>query len=102
MDQVKISSVVVAKSEPLAAPLAEGTVILQVDTDRYYNLNEVSTYVWEMVQQPVTVVEIIDRITSTYDVDSERCEADVVALLHNMARAQLITVHGEARNQSRT
>jgi hypothetical protein len=92
MDAVTVSSVVEAKSEPLAAPLAGGLVILQVEADRYYNLNELGTEVWQLIQQPVTVAEIVGRITATHDVDAARCEADIVALLQDMARARLITV----------
>ncbi len=92
MDAVTLSSVVEAKSEPLAAPLAGGLVILQVETDRYYNLNELGTEVWQLIQQPVTVAEIVERVTATHDVDAARCEADILALLQDMAQAQLITV----------
>ncbi|WP_366657007.1 PqqD family protein [Fodinicurvata sp. EGI_FJ10296] len=92
MDAITVRSVVEAKPEPLAAPLAEGLVILQVETDRYYNLNELGTEVWGLIQKPTTVNEIVDNITSTHDVDAERCEADIVSLLQDMARARLITV----------
>lgn len=92
MDVITVRSVVEAKPEPLVAPLAEGLVILQVETDRYYNLNELGTEVWGLIQKPTTVNEIVDGITSTYDVDAERCEADIVSLLQDMARARLITV----------
>jgi hypothetical protein len=92
MGGVTAKSVVVAKAEPLAAPLAGGLVILQVDTDRYYNLNELGSRVWELIQQPATVADVVGEIASTYDVDAARCESDVLALLQDMDRAQLITV----------
>ena len=92
MDAVTVNSVVEANSEPLAAPLAGGLVILQVEADRYYNLNELGTEIWQLIQQPVTVAEIVERITATHDVDAARCEADIVALLQDMARARLISV----------
>jgi hypothetical protein len=92
MGAVTVSSVVEAKSEPLAAPLAGGLVILHVEADRYYNLNELGTQVWQLIQQPATVAEIVDRIAAAHDVDTTRCEADVLALLEDMQRARLITV----------
>jgi len=92
MSSVSASSVVEAKSEPLAAPLAEGVVILHVEADRYYNLNELGAEVWQLIQQPLMVAEIVERITATHEVDPARCEADIVALLQDMSRAGLITV----------
>lgn len=92
MDTITAGSIVEAKSEPLAAPLAEGVVILQVEADRYYNLNELGAEIWNLIQQPLRVSEIVEKITETHEVDAAECEADVVALLQDMARARLISV----------
>lgn len=92
MDRITAHSIVEARTEPLAAPLAEGLVLLQVETDRYYNLNDLGREVWQLIQQPVTVAEIVGKITETHEVEPARCEADILALLQDMAQAQLITV----------
>jgi len=90
---VSTDTVVVVQTELLAAPVgSEELVILQVDTGRYYSLSAVGMEVWELVQQPRRVGEIVENITSIYDVERTRCEADVVALLQDMARNQLILV----------
>ncbi len=85
-------SIIEAKPEPLAAPMADGLVLLQVESDRYFNLNDLGREIWQAIQTPVSVTELVTQITSTHEVDPDQAEADVLALLQDMARAQLITV----------
>ncbi|HEX6924136.1 MAG TPA: PqqD family protein [Longimicrobiaceae bacterium] len=66
------------------------TVILQVETGRYYGLDEVGSRVWNMLDQPRTPREIADRLVEEFDVDRERCEADLDDLLRGFLERKLI------------
>lgn len=94
MSAVTTNTFVVVHPELVAAPIgSEELVILQVDTGRYYSLNALGMQVWELVQHPTRIGDIVESITSAYEVERTRCEADVIALLQDMARNQLVSVH---------
>lgn len=44
-------------------------------------LNELSQYIWELLETPKTFDEIVVAITSSYDVSSERVQQDLNQLL---------------------
>lgn len=44
-------------------------------------LNELSQYIWELLEVPKTADEIVDYITATYDVSSEKAQSDLNNLL---------------------
>lgn len=87
--------VVVAAPGLVAASLGpEEVVILDSDGGQYYGLTKVGAQVWQSLQAPKEVTEIVEIIAHNYDVDRAQCEADVLALLDEMAERRLIRIHG--------
>lgn len=90
------NSVLVASQDQVSADLssdvARSVVILNLKDGVYYELKEVGTRVWNLIQQPSTVQSILDRLLEEYEVDPERCEIDLLALAENLARFGLIQI----------
>ncbi len=90
------NSVLVASQDQVSADLssesAESVVILNLKDGVYYELKEVGTRVWSLLQQPISLQSILDKLLEEYEVDAERCEADLLALTENLARYGLIEI----------
>ena len=52
-------------------------VLLNLDTGVYYGLDTVGTRIWKLLQQPRSIAELRDVIIDEFDVDPDRCEADL-------------------------
>lgn len=85
-------SIVVASKDQMAADIAGEVVLLGVTAGRYYGLDSVGARVWQLIQAPTSIAEVVRTITAEYDVAPERCEADVLALFQKMIGAGLIEV----------
>lgn len=94
MPAITRDTIVVAGPDQVASDLAGETVMLSMTTAHYYGLADVGARVWVLVHDPVTVAEICEIITREYDVAPERCEADVVRFLEDLAAHGLIEVRG--------
>jgi hypothetical protein len=92
------SSVVAAATDQVSADLAGEAIVLSLRTAMYYGLDQVGARIWELVREPTRVADVRDAIAREYDVDLERCERDVLELLHQLATHGLIEVRdgGEA------
>jgi hypothetical protein len=84
--------VAVVLDHQVSSQLGDSTVILHLDDSVYYGLDPVGTRIWHLLQEPRLVAEIRDRIVEEYDVDAERCERDLLALLRDLADRRLIAV----------
>jgi hypothetical protein len=62
-------SVIVAASEQLSSNMGGETVILNLADSTYYGLDPVGTRVWDLVQEPKTVREVVDTLLQEYEVD---------------------------------
>lgn len=94
MTDIARGTIVVASRDQVASDLAGETVLLSMKTARYYGLADVGARIWALVHDPISVSAIVETIMREYDVDPERCEADVVRFLEDLASQGLIEVRG--------
>jgi len=86
-------SVVKAAKDQVSADLEGEAVILNLQNGVYYGLNPVGAYVWGLLTEPRTVKEIQSAVLEEYDVESDRCERDLLDLLEKLATEGLIEVN---------
>ncbi|UCI07727.1 PqqD family protein [Mesorhizobium sp. B1-1-8] len=86
---------VVATSDAVACEFGNGLALLNLKSNIYYSLNGVGAYIWELIQEPRSVLDVRTALLARYDVDAARCKADVEGLLKGLTEAGLARVHHE-------
>jgi len=86
------SSVVKAVDHQTATEVDGENVILDLEEGVYYGLNPVGARIWEQIQEPARIGEVATAIAEEYDVSYEQCFDDVVSLLRDLEKENLITV----------
>jgi hypothetical protein len=76
----------------ISCELGDEHVILNLDTGIYYGLDAIGARVWDIIQEPKTVVEILDILLTEYEVEVDTCRNDLLALMQEMAAQKLIEV----------
>ncbi len=83
-------AVFAAGQAQVSSDLGGEVVILDLDGSRYYGLNEVGAFVWDLLAQPRSVGALQAALLDEYDVDAERCRADLEALLDELITNGLV------------
>lgn len=86
---------VVAVKDQVSADLAGEAVVLNLRSGIYYGLNAVGAQIWNLIQEPMAVSHIRDVLQGEYDVEPDRCERDLLALLQQLVNARLIEITDE-------
>jgi hypothetical protein len=89
---ISLQSVVKAKREGIWRPLDKEMAILNLQNSTYYGLDPVGAFVWSLMQRPTTVRELRDAILKKYDVEEQRCERELLDLLHTLHSEGLVEV----------
>jgi len=89
------NTTVVATRGQVSSDLGGEVAILNLKNGMYYTLDEVGAWIWNLIQEPKTVSEVCAATLDEYEVDHERCERDVLALLQSLATEELIEVNHE-------
>jgi hypothetical protein len=76
----------------VACDLESDAVLLNFDSGIYYGLNPIANRIWHIAQQPIAVADILATLLGEYDVDADRCERDLLALLDELSTHKLILV----------
>ncbi|ESW82365.1 hydrogenase expression protein HypA [Mesorhizobium sp. LSJC285A00] len=84
-----------ASKDAVACEFGNGLALLDMRSNIYYSLNSVGAYIWELIQEPRPISEIRSAVLDRYNVDPERCKADVDGLLKGLADAGLARLHDE-------
>ena len=91
---LKTSTVVAAKGR-MWCDMGGEAVILNIDSGVYYGLNPVGARVWELIQRPMTVEDLLRKLLEIYEVSAERCESELFSLLQDLATNHLIEVEAK-------
>lgn len=83
-------STVVAAKDQVSSDLGGEVAILDLKAGVYYGLDAVGARVWKLIQEPRVVAKIRDTLLLEYDVEPERCERDLLALLQQLADEGLL------------
>ena len=84
--------IIIAAEELVSADLSGEVAILHLDSGIYYGLNEVGTFIWDLIQKPKSVDQINEAVLEEFDVTVEQCQADVSKLLVELAKENLIKI----------
>lgn len=74
----------------VSAELESGLVIMDVESGRYYSLNETAYAIWNFLEEPRSFREIISKLIAEYDVPADRCRQTVATLLADLEARNLV------------
>lgn len=88
-----VDQVVVQTEGNLVSDMNGETVLMSVAQSKYYNMGQIGGRIWELIQQPSAVGQVIDQLLEEYEIDRSTCEAHVIAFLSNLNREGLVRIN---------
>ncbi len=59
------------------------------DSSSFFKISGVAAEVWELIESGLTVKEVVEKITSDYDVSEEKLRSDINGLVNNLIEKEL-------------
>jgi Coenzyme PQQ synthesis protein D (PqqD) len=82
-------TILVRRSEPIAATVDGKVVLLSVEAGAYFGLNNVGSAIWNMLEKPCRVGDMLDTLAQTHHVDCDTVTRDVTAFLDTLIERRL-------------
>jgi hypothetical protein len=67
-------------------------VMVGIHSGKYYNLGHIGGRIWEIVQVPTLLTDLISTLTAEYEISGQDCLEQVVPFLEEMNKEQLIVL----------
>jgi hypothetical protein len=90
---LSLDSIVTASRDQLSTSVADEAVILGMTDGVYYGLDPVGARIWRLLERPIRLSNVVDVLVTEYDVERERCAADLLVLATDLLTRGLLEVH---------
>ena len=82
--QLTEASVIARSSELVSSDIDGEVVMMSIENGKYYGLDLVGSRIWEVLENPLPVSDLIDQLLVEFEVDRETCEKDVMYFLQKL------------------
>jgi hypothetical protein len=82
-----------ATSGTLVSELGGEAVILHLDSEQYFGLDEVGARMWQILMASDSVSAAFDQMLEEWDVEPERLRGDLADLIEQLRENGLVEVH---------
>lgn len=85
----------IIKKELIKRDIAGDTILVPVgktvyDSNGLFVLNELGTFIWEILPQAQSEADIVDAVLESYEVSAEEAKADVAEFLDKLKKLEII------------
>jgi len=77
----------------LVSELGNEMVMMDIESGNYIGLNETAKVIWEMIEMPTKVDDIIKQLLDKYDISYEECSKDTLEYLAKMEEQKILSIN---------
>ena len=65
-------------------------VMLSIESGKYYNFGEIGGKIWDIMEESITINQLVTTLIDIYDVEQTQCEQQVLSFLEQLLKENLI------------
>ena len=93
-----LSAIVIPCPDVLVQELDGEAVLLNLDSERYFGLDDVGTRVWQHLLEHRRLERVCEEMQKEYEVDASRLRADVLQLVGELIEAGIVRLEKDFSN----
>lgn len=86
------STVLVRSPDQVSGDLDGKIVLLSIENGEYYNMNEVGSRIWALLEKPMTVATLVETLLAEFEVTRAQCEQEALAFLEQLRQDKLLKI----------
>ncbi len=86
------TATIVRSSNQVSGDLDGKVVLLSIENGEYYNINEVGSRIWALLEKPMAVAALIDQLLTEFEIDRSTCEKETMTFIEQLQKDRLIVV----------
>jgi hypothetical protein len=95
-NEIYLNEYVSQKQGNIVSDMNGEKVMLSIQNNKYYNLGHLGGVIWELINDPIKINELIAHLVSRYDVDEFECREQVMDFLLQLEGQGLINIKGKS------
>ena len=87
-----LSTRIVRNPDLVHTEVEQHTMMLSVEAGRYFSLNPSGSRIWQLIEQPAAVADIVSTLEREFDVEPERCHDETMRLVESLLANGLASI----------
>ncbi len=80
------------KQDQLFSEIDGEVVMLSVENSEYYGMDKVGSRIWQLIEKPISLKELIGMLLDEYEVTEEQCTKDTLMFLEQLMEKDLVEI----------
>jgi len=80
----------IRNNKTISGRLHDELVMMDIEQGKYFSLNPVATSIWDMLEKPIAMEVLCEKLMEEYEVGIEQCKAEVEEHLNEMVKLELV------------
>ena len=89
---VNLQSVISRNPEIIHSAMDSEVVMMSVDQGLFFGIDTIGTHIWNLIETPLKVEDLIEKLVVSYDVERSVCENDTLLFLNDMLLKKVILI----------
>ncbi|MEP4147197.1 MAG: PqqD family protein [Halioglobus sp.] len=89
---MNLNQVVTLSPDVISQEVSGETVLLDLNSENYFGLDEVGTRIWQLIESSGNLQEIYDTMLDEYEVEADQLLDDMEQLVVDIEKAGLVTL----------
>jgi hypothetical protein len=90
--RLDLNSIVQRDSEVISAESDRDLVMVSIANGAYYGVSDAARDIWEAIEQPKKILDVVDDLCATYNVDRASCEQKTFSFIEELMAENLLRV----------
>lgn len=82
----------IRKKELLSSKMDDEVVMMHPESGKYFALNPVASRIWELIESPHSLSELVEKLTKEFDVPEQKCHKEVSEFLNEIISKKLADI----------
>jgi hypothetical protein len=92
METIKPQTYIKRNPEMVTSNIDGEIVMMSIDQGEYYGLDEIGSRIWELLENPITLEQLINKLIEEFEVDEETCKSDTLDFLNQMLEKNIVFI----------
>jgi hypothetical protein len=89
---LSLGCIVQRDPDVIAAEADQDLVMVSLANGFYYGISDVAREIWEAIDHPKKISDLVDDLTVTYNIGRSKCEEDTLLFLEELLSERLLQV----------
>jgi len=76
----------------VAAEIGDETVILDIESGYYFQLNVTGARIWSFLEAPLSIGALCTKLEAAFEIDAETCRDEVTSFVETMRDKNLVRI----------